>query len=142
MFVFGGYTGDLNSNSNLTNKNDLYEYRFPSGQWIEHKFNGQVPPARSAHGAAVYDGKMWILAGYDGNTRLNDMWAVSLSKGGDAGRVSNVGQWEEIVQLGERPPTVCNFPVAVARDSMFVFSGHSGAKMTNSLFQFHFESRT
>jgi len=33
MFVFGGYTGDLNSNSNLSNKNDLYEYRFGSGTW-------------------------------------------------------------------------------------------------------------
>ena len=33
MFVFGGYTGDLNSNSNLCNKNDLYEYRFGSGTW-------------------------------------------------------------------------------------------------------------
>lgn len=49
--------------------------------------------------------------------------------------------WEEIVQIGECPPTCCNFPVAVARDSMFVFSGQSGAKITNSLFQFHFKSR-
>ncbi len=35
-----------------------------------------------------------------------------------------------------------NFPVAVARDSMFVFSGQSGNKITNSLFQFHFKSKT
>lgn len=27
MFVFGGYTGDIHSNSNLTNRNDLWEYR-------------------------------------------------------------------------------------------------------------------
>jgi hypothetical protein len=33
---------------------------------------------RSAHGAAVYDGKLWIFAGYDGNARLNDMWTISL----------------------------------------------------------------
>ncbi|CAG0913872.1 unnamed protein product [Notodromas monacha] len=138
MFVFGGYTGDINSNSNLTNKNDLYEYRFASGHWIEHKFNGGLPPARSAHGAAVYDSKMWIFAGYDGNTRLNDMWAVSLSRTADG----RPGRWEEIQQLGECPPTCCNFAVAVARDCMFVFSGHSGAKMTNSLFQFYFKTRT
>jgi len=49
--------------------------------------------------------------------------------------------WEEVVQEGECPPTCCNFPVAVARESMFVFSGQSGAKITNSLFQFHFQSR-
>ena len=49
--------------------------------------------------------------------------------------------WEEVVQNGDCPPPCCNFPVAVARDSMFVFSGQSGAKMTNDLFQFHFKER-
>lgn len=41
MFVFGGYTGDIHSNSNLTNKNDLFEYRFPTAQWTEWKFFGK-----------------------------------------------------------------------------------------------------
>lgn len=35
---------------------------------------------RSAHGAAVHDGKMYIFAGYDGNARLNDMWSISLTR--------------------------------------------------------------
>lgn len=51
------------------------------------------------------------------------------------------GTWEQVNQLGECPPTCCNFPVAVARDCMFVFSGQSGARITNSLFQFHFATR-
>ena len=42
MFVFGGYTGDIHSNSNLTNKNDLYEYKFATGQWVEWKFEGRA----------------------------------------------------------------------------------------------------
>ncbi|XP_076681889.1 leucine zipper like transcription regulator 1 isoform X2 [Andrena cerasifolii] len=134
MFVFGGYTGDIHSNSNLTNKNDLFEYRFPAGQWTEWKFIGKTPVARSAHGAAVYDNKLWIFAGYDGNARLNDMWTISLLPGEP--RV-----WEKVVQSGDCPPTCCNFPVAVARESMFVFSGQSGAKITNSLFQFHFREK-
>lgn len=134
MFVFGGYTGDIHSNSNLSNKNDLFEYRFQTGQWIEWKFSGRTPVPRSAHGAAVYDNKLWIFAGYDGNARLNDMWTISLLPG-------SIRVWEEIVQIGERPPTCCNFPVAVARESMFVFSGQSGARITNSLFQFHFKER-
>ncbi|KAI2596812.1 leucine zipper like transcription regulator 1, partial [Homo sapiens] len=37
MFVFGGYTGDIYSNSNLKNKNDLFEYKFATGQWTEWK---------------------------------------------------------------------------------------------------------
>ena len=81
MFVFGGYTGDIYSNSNLRNKNDLYEYRFTTSQWInwEDRIFGELPPARSAHGAAIYDGCLWIFAGYDGHTRLNDMWRIDLN---------------------------------------------------------------
>ncbi|XP_075219325.1 leucine zipper like transcription regulator 1 isoform X2 [Lycorma delicatula] len=134
MFVFGGYTGDIHSNSNLTNKDDLFEYKFQTGQWTEWKFEGRTPVPRSAHGAAVYEGKLWIFAGYDGNARLNDMWTISLQAGESR-------SWEEIVQSGDCPPTCCNFPVAVARESMFVFSGQSGAKITNSLFQFHFKNK-
>lgn len=58
-----------------------------------------------------------------------------------SGKKGEPRTWEEVVQIGECPPTCCNFPVAVARDSMFVFSGQSGAKITNNLFQFHFKSR-
>jgi len=78
MFIFGGYTGDIHSNSNLTNKNDLFEYKFQSAMWVEWKFSGRQPVPRSAHGAAVYDNKMWIYAGYDGNARLNDMWTLMI----------------------------------------------------------------
>ncbi|XP_045503347.1 leucine-zipper-like transcriptional regulator 1 homolog [Colias croceus] len=134
MFVFGGYTGDILANSNLTNKNDLFEYKFQSAQWVQWKFTGQEPVPRSAHGAAVYDDKLWIFAGYDGNARLNDMWTCNL--------VGENHQWERIEQKGECPPTCCNFPVAVARNKMFVFSGQSGAKITNALFQFDFETHT
>uniref|UniRef100_A0A0B6ZJ80 BTB domain-containing protein n=1 Tax=Arion vulgaris TaxID=1028688 RepID=A0A0B6ZJ80_9EUPU len=154
MFVFGGYTGDIHSNCNLTNKNDLYEYKFNTGQWLEWKFdsrddirdpipakansrtigrNQRLPVARAAHGAAVYDGKLWIFAGYDGNARLNDMWTISL--------LSDTKGWEEVHQSGDIPPTCCNFALAVARDCMYVFSGQSGAKITNNLFQFKFDEK-
>lgn len=54
----------------------------------------------------------------------------------------DVHQWEEIEQKGERPPTCCNFPVAVARDCMYVFSGQSGLQITNALFEFNFKTKT
>ena len=133
MFIFGGYTGDIYSNSNLRNKNDLLEYCFTTSQWIDwtDKITGPLPPARSAHGATVHGKKLWIFAGYDGNTRLNDMWAIDLT--------SQSPQWEQINQLGDNPPTCCNFPVANVGDSMYVFSGQSGAKITNNLYEFKFQ---
>ncbi|XP_057601387.1 leucine-zipper-like transcriptional regulator 1 isoform X2 [Hippopotamus amphibius kiboko] len=135
MFVFGGYTGDIYSNSNLKNKNDLFEYKFATGQWTEWKIEGRLPVARSAHGATVYSDKLWIFAGYDGNARLNDMWTIGLQD-------RELTCWEEVAQSGEIPPSCCNFPAAVCRDRMFVFSGQSGAKITNNLFQFEFKDKT
>ncbi|XP_067940064.1 leucine-zipper-like transcriptional regulator 1 [Watersipora subatra] len=133
MFIFGGYTGDIHSNSNLTNKNDLHEYKFGSGQWVEWKFTSRKPVARAAHGAAVYSDKLWIFAGYDGNARLNDMWTVSLQGPHHYSR-----QWQQVEQDGTLPPTCCNFALAVCEDHMYVFSGQSGAKITNHLYQFNF----
>ena len=49
----------------------------------------RAPVARSAHGAAVYDNKLWIFAGYDGNARLDDMWTMSLTVSGP--RVDHFG---------------------------------------------------
>lgn len=48
----------------------------------------------------------------------------------------------QVAQSGEIPPSCCNFPAAVCRDRMFVFSGQSGAKITNNLFQFEFKNKT
>uniref|UniRef100_A0A8D0H4Z2 Leucine zipper like post translational regulator 1 n=1 Tax=Sphenodon punctatus TaxID=8508 RepID=A0A8D0H4Z2_SPHPU len=106
MFVFGGYTGDIYSNSNLKNKNDLFEYKLATGQWTEWKIEG----------------------------RLNDMWTIGLQD-------RELTCWEEIKQSGEIPHSCCNFPVAVCKEKMFVFSGQSGAKITNNLFQFEFKEK-
>lgn len=52
------------------------------------------PVARAAHGAAMYDHKLWIFAGYDGNVRLSDLWTTSL-----AGDSRAVHAWEEVCTL-------------------------------------------
>jgi len=142
MFIFGGYTGDLNSNTNLTNRNDLWEYRFTSHQWSERRFapDDEKPVARSAHGAAVHQGHLYIFAGYDGNARLNDMWRVRLTATG--GQQSGGGRWEKISYTGESPPTCCNFATAVVGDALFVFSGQSGARTSNALYRYDFLLRT
>lgn len=36
----------------------------------------------------MYDNKLWIFAGYDGNARLNDMWTISL--------LGDSKVWEEV----------------------------------------------
>lgn len=139
MYVFGGYTGDLHSNSNLRNKNDLWEYKFDTTQWVEVRIppGSPQPVPRSAHGAAVYQKWLYIFAGYDGNARLSDMWRIALSNSTEP---NSANQWEQVQCSGDSPPTCCNFPVAVARESMYVFSGQTGIVNTNSLYRFNFAS--
>jgi hypothetical protein len=48
----------------------------------------------------------------------------------------------EVEQSGEQPSTVCNFPLTVVQDSMYLFSGQSGAKTSNFLFKFDFKNYT
>ena len=66
---------------------------------MEIYFYQFVSCSRSAHGAAVFEGKLWIFAGYDGNARLNDMWTISLV--GGAGE-TGARVWEEVVQVTDQ----------------------------------------
>ena len=139
IIVFGGYTGDIDTNSNLRNVNDLWQFRFETMQWFQVNVSaGPVPCPRSAHGAAVFNDMLYIFAGYDGNVRLKDMWRISLI----APPPGQLNRWEQVEQIGTSPPPLCNFPVSVSEEFMYVFSGQSGQAFTNSLFRFHFPSKT
>jgi len=63
--------------------------------------------ARAAHGAAMYDHRLWIFAGYDGNVRLSDLWSTSLT--GDS-RAVHV--WEEVCVVEFRNITAGNLVIS------------------------------
>ena len=95
------------------------------------------PVPRSAHGAAVYDKKMWIFAGYDGNVRLNDMWCTALmssTQGPTAGPLEK-RTWEEVGS------TFCfTFSSADSKETTVTktskFAGRSTRRKTANLLQF------
>ena len=98
-------------------------------------FSNSAPVPRAAHGAVVYDNKLYIFGGYDGNARLNDMWHIQLNTPQNSAKI-----WTEVEQSGDQPSTVCNSPLAVVQDSLYLFSGQSGAKTSNHLFKFDFKT--
>eukprot|EP00800_Vazella_pourtalesii_P008004 TRINITY_DN2127_c0_g1_i4.p1 TRINITY_DN2127_c0_g1~~TRINITY_DN2127_c0_g1_i4.p1 ORF type:complete len:635 (-),score=123.38 TRINITY_DN2127_c0_g1_i4:110-2014(-) len=112
-------------------------YRFINRHWVDWSdvIRDRYPASRSAHGSCVYQNWLYVFAGYDGTTRLNDMWRINIS-------VHTAVQWECVRQIGESPPTCCNFPMTTIKDNMYVFSGQSGAKITNNLYQFSFPEQT
>ena len=114
----------------------MYEYKFSSGTWLlwNSEENAKRPVPRAAHGSVIYDNKLYIFAGYDGNFRLNDMWSIPLNT-----QISSK-IWIEVEQTGDIPPTSCNFSLAVIQDFCYLFSGQSGAKTSNLLFKFDFKT--
>ncbi|KAI1230874.1 hypothetical protein IHE44_0008306 [Lamprotornis superbus] len=157
-----GYTGDIYSNSNLKNKNDLFEYKFATGQWTEWKTEGRLPVARSAHGATVYSDKLWIFAGYDGNARLNDMWTIGLQdreltcwEESGAKITNNLFQFEfkekiwtriptEHLLRGSPPPPQRRYGhTMVAFDRhLYVFGGAADNTLPNELHCYDVDSQT
>lgn len=127
MFVFGGFTDNLSNGY----KNDLIEFNFLTGEWINWTTEGDVPESRSAHGAVVYDGKMWVFGGFNGFSRLNDMWTIKLS--------GDTKGWTKVFQNGDIPPICSDFPLSVAQSKMYFFSGYYKTMGKKTLYQFCFE---
>mmetsp|Transcript_69935 Transcript_69935/g.177496 ORF Transcript_69935/g.177496 Transcript_69935/m.177496 type:complete len:522 (+) Transcript_69935:109-1674(+) len=76
MYVFGGSTGSA--------RNDMYAFSFETDQWHEvlpPTGSGQkahVPCPRFCHTSDMYNNSVFIFGGYDGQTRLNDFWQLTL----------------------------------------------------------------
>ena len=52
----------------------------------------RLPPARSAHGAAIYKNNLWIFAGYDGNKRfLSDLVNITETVASPLRHISYIG---------------------------------------------------
>jgi len=77
MYLFGGSTGSA--------KNDLYSFSFEAAQWHEVRpapDSGQktnVPCPRFCHTCDIYNNKLFVFGGYDGQQRLNDFWQFKLA---------------------------------------------------------------
>jgi hypothetical protein len=51
-----------------------------------------VPSERTDHTAVLYEGSMYVFAGYDGHTRFNDLWKCNLK--------GNKFKWSQIQAEG------------------------------------------
>jgi len=157
-----GYSGDLDSNSTLQNKNDLHQCSFDRGQWRniitatatadDGSSNGGTgapsrPRPRSAHSSFAHGSHLYVFGGFDGQERLSDMWRIKLASSTSAGPGGKAAagrgptatlppapRWEMVTQGGTLPPSCCHSPPVVADGIMYVFSGHSGKETSNRVF--------
>jgi len=69
LYLFGGQ-GDGSAAGN-----ELYRWAGDAIGWLSVSPEGQLPPARSLHATAAYDGLLYVLQGWSFPTALDDVWA-------------------------------------------------------------------
>ena len=83
--VFGGSNGSQYYN-------DVHQYIFTSGSWVQPTIQGTPPSPRANHAAAVVGGKLYVFGGNDeSGTILGDAYTLDL------------GTWEWAVLPGGPP---------------------------------------
>lgn len=72
MFVFGGV------DKTHSRFNDLQRLDLVTNTWSEVCTTGSIPSSRTFHRAVVVDSKMYLLGGYDGTDRLQDLYSIEI----------------------------------------------------------------
>ncbi|KAL7678827.1 putative kelch-type beta propeller [Plasmopara halstedii] len=72
MFVFGGV------DKTHSRFNDLQRLDLSTNTWSEVCTTGSIPSSRTFHRAVVVDSKMYLLGGYDGTDRLQDLYSIDI----------------------------------------------------------------
>uniref|UniRef100_K3WQL2 Uncharacterized protein n=1 Tax=Globisporangium ultimum (strain ATCC 200006 / CBS 805.95 / DAOM BR144) TaxID=431595 RepID=K3WQL2_GLOUD len=72
MFVFGGV------DKTHSRFNDLQRLDLLTNTWSEVCTTGSIPSSRTFHRAVVVGSKMYLLGGYDGTDRLQDLYAIDV----------------------------------------------------------------
>jgi N-acetylneuraminic acid mutarotase len=72
MFVFGGV------DKTHSRFNDLQRLDLLTNTWSEVCTTGNIPSSRTFHRAVVVGSKMYLLGGYDGTDRLQDLYAIDV----------------------------------------------------------------
>ena len=84
--------------------------------WTKYETIGNRPKPRENNGAQIYKGKMYVFGGYDGNSWLNDFYALDLV----------TLQWSLVEQKGQRPSERFGFASGVHEQCLIVFGGFDG----------------
>jgi hypothetical protein len=74
LWVIGGWDFFTNEGGTETFYNDVWSSA-DGVTWTQHMPSGPTFAPRAGHEAAVFNGRMWVVGGSDGNQRYNDVWS-------------------------------------------------------------------
>lgn len=122
MFIFGGYDG-------INRLNDFYEFNSENNTWQEVIYSGSGLPPTPRHSmcAIVYDGNMYVFAGYDGFT-LNELHRFNFE----------TNTWREVKQRLNSPWPSKRYRTSAAlyNNFMYIYGGHNAINQLGDFWKF------
>jgi len=124
IFIWGGYDG-----SNRVN--DLWRFDITRNSWHSVDSIGAVPSPRHSHNAVEFDGKIYVVFGYDGNYR-SDISEFNIMR----------KTWVGIQAKGQIPRARYRSASVVFGGKIFTFGGHDGNRHLDDLSCFDLSNQT
>ncbi|XP_047737878.1 uncharacterized protein LOC108683196 [Hyalella azteca] len=123
MIVYGGFQ-DLHGSTN-----EMWTFIVLQEVWQKVCCRGDLPPARHAHTAVLYDGFMWVYGGMTDLQERNDLWKYHVES----------RTWT-VVRARQGPGCLHSHVAAVLRGVMVVFGGERQGELLDELWRFHFST--
>lgn len=108
MWLMGG------ADKSGTSLNDIWATTKPDGTAWERVSSGAQWAGRSRFGCTSYQGRIWVIGGWNGNSGYNDVWN---STDGQA--------WTRVTAAAPWSPR-WNFGIAEFRNRLWIFGGQTG----------------
>ena len=90
------------------------------------------PSPRTDHTVVLFEGSLYVFAGFDGRARYNDLYRCKLRDG--------KFKWKQIHAEGTIPLNRFGHAAVVIRNSMFVIGGWNGHDTMDDIYQYSFLS--
>jgi leucine-zipper-like transcriptional regulator 1 len=98
---------------------------------VEVLDEGRIPCQRSLHAAAVWNDSMYVFGGYDGHSRVNDMYEYNFQ----------LRRWRNTPPGMVTPSPRDRHAAVVYKNSFYIFGGFDGASRVNDFWQYNFETQ-
>ncbi|GMT11838.1 hypothetical protein PFISCL1PPCAC_3135, partial [Pristionchus fissidentatus] len=117
MYVFGGrcdIMGQYHSTRDVYDE-DMWALNLHTRKWRRLETKGEIPSGRRSHSAFCYDGKMYVIGGFNGtvNAHYNDLHSFD----------PKTEIWSLVRTLGESPSERRRQCTVVANNQLFLFGG-------------------
>ncbi len=117
IYTAGGSHNPVDAETNAQLSDRLYAYSLEAQEWSDA---GVLPTALAGAGLAAYDGALYLMGGWDGESMRDEVWRWR-----PGASVAESTSWEKVTQL-QNPAAF--FGEVVVDDDLYVVGGYDGQR--------------